>query len=209
MGQIYLNIKGREAPPTRLGTTERNGRTGPVLDYDRTCERVIEALQTLKTPNGRPMLDQVIRQSALSPGAHRDEGPDLHVILDGYRYISCPLFATDGNVISRQIRGDSGSHRMYGILIACGPHITRGASVTNARIVDLAPTVLHMLGCSIPDDMDGRVLTEILDASRELSPQPRHLAEPVHPVQEKERHVLSDDEEAELQARLKGFGYLG
>jgi hypothetical protein len=66
-----------------------------------------------------------------------------------------------------------------------------------------------MLGCPIPDDMDGRVLTEILDASNEHSLKPRHPAEPAHSVQEKERHVLSDDEEAELQARLKGFGYLG
>jgi predicted AlkP superfamily phosphohydrolase/phosphomutase len=209
MGQIYLNIKGREAPPTRSGTVERNGRIGPALDYERACERVIEALQTLKTPDGRPMLDQAIRQSVLSPGSHLDEGPDLHVVLDGYRYISCPLFATDGNVISQQIRGDSGSHRMHGVLIACGPHIAKGAAVSKAHIVDLAPTVLHVLGCPIPDDMDGRVLTEILDASREHSPNPRHPAEPAYPVPEQERHVLSDDEEAELQARLKGFGYLG
>jgi predicted AlkP superfamily phosphohydrolase/phosphomutase len=209
MGQIYLNIKGREAPPTRAGTAERNGRTGPALDYDRTCERVIEALQTLKTPDGRPMLDRAVRQSVLSPGAHLSEGPDLHVVLDGYRYISCPLFATDGNVISQQIRGDSGSHRMNGILIAYGPHIAKGAAVTKAHIVDLAPTVLHLLDCPIPDDMDGRVLTEILDASSVHPSHPQHPVEPAHPVQEKERHVLSDDEDAELQARLKGFGYLG
>jgi hypothetical protein len=98
---------------------------------------------------------------------------------------------------------------MHGALIACGPRITQGTSVAKAHIVDLAPTVLHLLDCPIPDDMDGRVLTEILDASSEHSPNPQHPAEPAHPVQEKERLVLSDDEEAELRARLKGFGYLG
>jgi predicted AlkP superfamily phosphohydrolase/phosphomutase len=149
----------------------------------------------------------VIRQSALAPGAHRDEGPDLHVVLDGYRYISCPLFATDGNVISRQIRGDSGSHRLHGILIAHGPQIQRGGPLENPRIVDLAPTVLHLMGCPIPQDMDGRVLTEILSPDlQRISPLHADAGPTVRP---QERHVLSQDEETELEARLKGLGYLG
>ena len=158
MGQIYLNVKGRE----KHGIVERNGNAEAAHSYQRAMERVIEALQTLTTPDGRPMLDRVIHQSHLSPGDHLDEGPDLHVVLDDYRYISCPLFANDGHVISRQIRGDSGSHRSHGMLIAYGPHIRPGAAIEEAQIVDLAPTVLSLLGCPVPGDMDGRVLTEVL-----------------------------------------------
>jgi predicted AlkP superfamily phosphohydrolase/phosphomutase len=200
MGQIYLNIKGRE----EHGIVERNGRAGSVYNYDRCMERVIQALQTLTTPDGRPMLDRVIHQSSLALGEHLYEGPDLHVVLDGYRYISCPLFANDGHIISRQIRGDSGSHRTHGIFIAYGPQVRPGAAVQDAQIVDLAPTVLSLLGCPIPADMDGRVLTEILSGTQ----QPVVAMLPAA-AGEREQHSLSEDEDAELQARLKGFGYLG
>jgi predicted AlkP superfamily phosphohydrolase/phosphomutase len=186
MGQIYVNGQGESK--------------------EAAINRVIDALSTLTTPDGRPMLDLVIRQSALPSGPHRDEGPDLHIMLDGYRFISCPLFATDGNVISRQIRGDSGSHRSHGILIASGPHIQQGSPLDQPRIVDLAPTVLHMMGCPVPGDMDGRVLAEA------LSPELREVAEakaaPDSPGAS-QRYELSEDEEAELEARLKGLGYLG
>ncbi|UCC62342.1 MAG: phosphodiesterase, partial [Anaerolineae bacterium] len=161
---------------------------------------------TLTTPDGRPMLDRVIPKSRLAPGKHVDEGPDLHVVLDGYRYISCPLFANDGHVSSQQIRGDSGSHRMHGVLIAYGPHIRPGAMVEGAQIVDLAPTVLSLFGCPVPGDMDGRVLTEILATAAPEQPVLKVLPPSSG---EEEQYILSEDEDAELQARLKGFGYLG
>jgi hypothetical protein len=211
MGQIYVNGQGGH-PGSRSRAARRDKSSEPGRDNDqghdkeRGYNQVIDALSTLTTPDGRPMLDLVIRQTALPPGAHRDQGPDLHVILDGYRYVSCPLFATDGNVISRQIRGDSGSHRSHGILIASGPQIEQGSLLNQPRIVDLAPTVLHVMGCPVPDDMDGRVLTEALAQELQES-APTRASDPDAPDQE--AYVLSQDEEAEIEARLKGLGYLG
>lgn len=211
MGQIYVN--GQSAHPgfgpngdTQDAGSEAGRKDDQAYPKERQYNRVIDALSTLTTPDGHPMLDLVIRQSALPPGPHRDEGPDLHLILDGYRYVSCPLFATDSSVISRQIRGDSGSHRMHGVLIASGPPIQRGSLLNQPRIVDLAPTVLHLMGCPVPQDMDGRVLAEALtDELREMAPaQAPELSIPAN-----KSYTLSQDEEAEIEARLKGLGYLG
>jgi predicted AlkP superfamily phosphohydrolase/phosphomutase len=196
MGQIYIN--GKDRIP---------GRRADTGDDERACEQVIEALHQLTTPEGRPMLDRVVRKSALAPGPHLKDGPDLHIVLDGYRYISCPLFANDGHVISKQIRGDSGSHRSNGILIASGPLIQPGAEIDSARIVDLAPTALHLMGCPVPGDMDGRVLSEMLVPGLQQAAAPHDQPDTALPVQES--YTLSQDEEAELQARLKGLGYLG
>jgi len=217
MGQIYVNGRGghpgSQATSSEPGASGRGapGREDGASDKEQGYNQVLDALSTLTTPDGRPMLDLAIRQSALPPGPHRDEGPDLHVILDGYRYVSCPLFATDGNVISRQIRGDSGSHRLHGILIAAGPQIRPGAALDEPRIVDLAPTVLHLMGCPVPEDMDGRVLAEALAgearAGEGLEPALAQAAEAV--ATEQDVYVLSPDEEAEIEARLKGLGYLG
>jgi predicted AlkP superfamily phosphohydrolase/phosphomutase len=202
MGQVYVNVKGREPN----GIVERG------VDCERACERVISALYTLTTPDGRPMVERIIRKHEITAGEHADEGPDLHVMLDGYRYISCPLFATDGNVISKQIRGDSGCHRLHGILIAQGPHIRAGGQVKSARIVDLAPTTLHLMGHPTPGDMDGHVLTGILTPAF-LARYPAQVeataAQTSQGADSQQPYFLSDQEEAELELRLKGLGYLG
>ena len=51
---------------------------------------------------------------------------------------------------------------MEGILIAAGPVFLPGSSPRNADLLDIAPTVLHLLGVPVPADMDGHVLTELL-----------------------------------------------
>jgi hypothetical protein len=53
--------------------------------------------------------------------------------------------------------------------------------------------------------MDGRVLSELLIAGSQNVDE-RVLPATAH---ERAQYVLSQDEDAELQARLKGFGYLG
>jgi predicted AlkP superfamily phosphohydrolase/phosphomutase len=197
IGQIFVNLKGREPH----GIVERG------VEYERARERVIETLQTLTTPDGRPLLDRVIRKEEITAGRHADEGPDLHLVMDGYRHISFPLFATDGNLFSKQIRGDSGCHRPHGILIACGPHVRPGVQVEDARIVDLAPTTLHLMGHSIPGDMDGHVLTHML-APDFVEAHPVRV-EATESCEDQDALFLSKQEEAELRFRLKGLGYLG
>ena len=59
---------------------------------------------------------------------------------------------------------------MEGVLIASGPAFRAGAAPEGATLLDIAPTVLHLLGVPVPADMDGRVLTEILDPA--LVPRP-------------------------------------
>lgn len=48
-----------------------------------------------------------------------------------------------------------------GVLIAAGRHVAKGAALREARLVDIAPTVLALLGLPGADDMDGRVLEEL------------------------------------------------
>jgi len=82
-----------------------------------------------------------------------------------------------------------------------------GADIEGARLIDFAPTILHLLGVSVPEDMDGRVLT---DAFRT-----EFLAE--HPVQAGAASGTSsgdrpsgytDEESAKVEERLQALGYL-
>lgn len=98
---------------------------------------------------------------------------------------------------------------MEGILVAAGPHVRKAEEIAKARIIDLAPTILHLMGLPVPKDMDGRVLTELFTPAFQKR----------HPVTfdegeskeegRLERSVYSPKEEAEIEERLRGLGYLG
>ena len=54
-------------------------------------------------------------------------------------------------------------HRPLGIFAAAGPGIRAGARLHGGSILDIAPTVLALLGLPAARDMPGRVLAEALD----------------------------------------------
>lgn len=67
----------------------------------------------------------------------------------------------------------SGSHSLRpspGIFAAAGPGIARDVLLSGARIIDVAPTVLHLFDLPVAADMDGTVLTA---SFAEGSPAPR------------------------------------
>jgi hypothetical protein len=72
--------------------------------------------------------------------------------------------------------------------------------------MDLAPTILHISGCSVPDDMDGRVLQESLRDSSEQAKRP------VSYVKSSTSHVhdhgLTSDEQLIIEERLSSLGYM-
>jgi hypothetical protein len=103
---------------------------------------------------------------------------------------------------------ETGCHRMEGVLMASGVPIQRGASIRNAQIADMAPTILYLLGCPVPSDFDGHVLTEGLD--------PGYVAD--HPLETmtaegtqggSDPGTLSPEEEQDLAQRLRDLGYIG
>lgn len=51
-------------------------------------------------------------------------------------------------------------HRPYGVMVMAGPDIRHDELVFGAGLLDIAPTVLTLLGLPVGEDMQGRVLTE-------------------------------------------------
>ena len=99
-------------------------------------------------------------------------------------------------------------HREQGLLIASGPGVATGTTVTHANIVDLAPTFLHWLGLEVPGDMDGRPLEGLMgDEFRRTHPVRLTAPSPSASVRSPE-HVFTDAEEREIMQRLRDLGYL-
>ena len=90
-----------------------------------------------------------------------------------------------------------------------GPHIQSGQTLPSSSIMDIAPTVLHLLDCPIPSEMDGHVLTDAIC--------PVFTQE--HPVQidsqitivgckNGQNSFYSNKETKEIEERLKSLGYM-
>jgi predicted AlkP superfamily phosphohydrolase/phosphomutase len=193
VGQIYLNVEGREPH----GVVSQS-------DYEAKRQEVVEALSELRDEEGRSLVSRIVLQEETYEGPYAKYGPDIHLVLDDYNMIAFPLFATDGKVITNQIRGDSGCHRREGIFIAQGPAIDQSKSLPEANIVDLAPTIFHLLGEPVPQTMDGKVLADIFVDVGEVvygedGADDSHLTD---------LQTLSDEETAQVEERLRSLGYL-
>ncbi len=54
----------------------------------------------------------------------------------------------------------TGSHTLDGVVYMYGPDIAKGASIEGATLYDVAPTMLHLMGLDVAEELPGRVMTE-------------------------------------------------
>jgi predicted AlkP superfamily phosphohydrolase/phosphomutase/tetratricopeptide (TPR) repeat protein len=99
-------------------------------------------------------------------------------------------------------------HRPQGVFVAAGPGIRANQFVHGASLLDVAPTVLALLGLPIAADMDGRALTQIFDHPVALDIVPSY--EEPHPDDGVWREVPAEDTDPfAAQQALKQLAELG
>ncbi len=196
-GFLYITRKDRWA----------GGAVDPA-DYETIREDLIKRFSELECEHprlGRCRLFPEVHKPEELYKCSRDECEWLPDLL---------LVPAEGLAVVRKIRGFGavrwtsdrrmeGTHRVEGVLAACGGHIRKNAML-NAHIVDIAPTVLAGLGLPVPIDMEGRVLKDLFDVSFPVEyepPKKRDRTEPDQPV-------YSDAEMEALTERLSDLGYL-
>lgn len=98
-------------------------------------------------------------------------------------------------------------HRPYGVIAVWGPGIKRGAKLYGATLLDVAPTILTMLGMKPAHDMDGLPLTQIWEEPR-LSTERVQSYEADGTDEREESHEEIDVDEQILH-QFRQLGYLG
>ncbi len=95
----------------------------------------------------------------------RDLGPrDVLVVLSGHGLAPTPLWRRLVGVLTGTAVG-AASHggAPDGVLLMAGEGIRPGATPAGASVLDVTPTLLYLMGLPVARDMEGRVLTEILE----------------------------------------------
>ncbi len=198
-GQIFINLKGREP----------QGCVEPGDEYEAVREKIISALQSLSDPEtGERIVDRVYRREELYHGPHFEETPDLLLMMGGMRYVtsSDQMGWEEQSVFADSVYGDTGTHRLHGMFLGMGPGIRAGLRLDNAHLLDMAPTALYTMGLPVPKDMDGRVLQEIFEPQMLQDAPPQYVESEEFTAK---THVLSSEEEALVEERLRNLGYLG
>jgi len=67
------------------------------------------------------------------------------------------------SAIPREPTGPAVEHRQFGIFAARGPSIRKDDRIYGANLLDICPTLLHLFGLPVGEDMDGKVLLEIYE----------------------------------------------
>ncbi|MEK6301428.1 MAG: alkaline phosphatase family protein [Acidobacteriota bacterium] len=196
-GQIYVNLKGREPN----GAVEER-------DYDSVCEAIVARLKALEDPaTGEAWADKVFRREQVYHGPRVSDAPDIAFLPRDMRYLALGNADFTSNQFMVDAFGISGCHRMNGVLIASGGGAVKPATQAKAaRIEDVTPTLLYLMGRPLPDDLDGQVLTEMI-SSEYLNANPR-LTSQTNTEQSSEVQFLPEENE-EIIERLKSLGYMG
>ena len=111
------------------------------------------------------------------------------------------------------VQGAHLDHEPEGIFVIKGPGIRVGEKITGANVMDICPTLLHLLDIPVATDMDGRVLDQVFDTelrkkqieyvATHENPEGRSISSPL-PTQRNQDAFRAND----AIARLQTLGYI-
>ncbi|HID61259.1 MAG TPA: hypothetical protein EYP49_00715 [Anaerolineae bacterium] len=190
---IYINVRGRFP----------HGVVSPD-EYGAVRRRITKALLSLRDPDsGEPYCMEVHTREDVFHGPYEDKLPDI-IFFSPDLYVRS-LFGPRALTRARP-GGRVGGHRMDGVFIAQGRDFAPQGRVEGLSILDVAPTILHLFGAPIPEDVDGRVREDLFAPDSPASHRPpRYL-----PAREFHRHRVPHPEEDtwQVEERLRALGYI-
>lgn len=146
-GRIFLNVKDRES----------QGVIAP-SDYQGVREELREKLKSLRDDRGRLMATQVYAPEEVYSGPYVHRAPDLIVYLDDLYWRCTEDLGHEGLYsFDTEIGPDDAVHDQQGLFIMACPGSER-ATLEGLHVVDVAPTVLDLMGVAVPADMEGKII---------------------------------------------------
>jgi predicted AlkP superfamily phosphohydrolase/phosphomutase len=190
---IRINLAGRE--PEGIVKPE---------EYHDLRNQIIEKLNLIMDEEeGSRIIERVHPREDVYRGPYTKNAPDVIFIPDGEYTLNDRM---KDKIFKRSKAGQS-SHRPEGILILQGPGIKKGERITGAHIMDVAPTILYLLGLPVSKGFDGKVLTEALEPDI-LKTRPIRVEDIPLEVQGTD-FKMTETEEEEIKKKLRGLGYMG
>jgi predicted AlkP superfamily phosphohydrolase/phosphomutase len=145
--RLFLNVKGREP----RGAIERS-------KYDEVRDRLKRELEDLIDEKGNHIGTRVFKPEEIYPVVN-GIAPDLIVYFGDLSWRSVGSVGIGSvHTFENDTGPDDANHSQYGIFIMGGAKMEAHRKVSGLHIMDVAPTVLNLLGVRVPEDMEGKVI---------------------------------------------------
>lgn len=198
---LSINAKGRE--PLCIVSFGK--------EYEEIIEKIKRELYELRDPwTGQKIIEQVFRKEEIYHGPYMDKAPDLLFIFKNKEY-SCVSKIDSKNKIftinKNKLRTGQHFCCFNGIFILNSSAVMPGSKPNNAHIMDITPTALHLMGLPIPEQIDGRVLLEVIKPEYQERNPLRKIKYDLN--KETMETKLDEQEQEKIKEELRGLGYLG
>ncbi len=148
--RIFYNVKGREPE----GTIAPSG----VAAFEA---KLTADLKQVKKPDGQPLAVDV----RLPKNIYREvrgDSPDLMVYFDNAAWRSAGTIGYDSLYLAENDTGpDDSVHSFEGIYAISDPRTGKGTRGPEEKLIDIAPTVLQLIGVPIPPELQGRPISDL------------------------------------------------
>ncbi|MCH9022874.1 MAG: alkaline phosphatase family protein [Planctomycetes bacterium] len=199
---VYVNLKGRFP----------DGIVEPGEQYEKVKRQIVKTLSEATDPQtGASVFQAVWTREEIYHGPYLQNAPDvIYELAPGYMVSNTilPPLLLKGRFLRGLKPGwdISGYHRPEGIFLASGPAFERAKQV-DASVLDIAPTVLYLMGLPIPRYMDGKIIEQAIDPKLLQAQPPRYCD--VDLSSERDCEVtFTTQEQAAMTKRLSDLGYL-
>jgi predicted AlkP superfamily phosphohydrolase/phosphomutase len=147
-GRLWLNVQGRESQGVI-----------PKADYEQVRGEIIDKLESMVDHQGQPLNTICYKPEDIYHKV-RNVPSDLLIYFGNLHWRSVgSLGHKDIYTFENDTGPDDANHAQDGMIIYYDPkqHLN-GQQLNGLQLMDVAPTVLHLMGLSVPDDMQGKVI---------------------------------------------------
>lgn len=127
---------------------------------DKLKTQLVKELDAITEPrSGRKAFHHVYTREEAYNGKYVQKAPDIIPVANDGIELGTSINGIEFDYSTTGWRRD---HALDGIFVISGPEIAQGIKL-NTSILDLAPTILHILNLPIPPDIDGEAITRAFD----------------------------------------------
>ena len=147
--RVFFNVQGRE-PQGVI----------PPANYEAFQDEMKARFESLQDDKGNPLNSLVFKPREIYKNV-RNVAPDLIVHFGGLYWRSIGSVGYGGFHVQENDTGpDACNHAQFGMFILSAPNSAVRGEFHDARLLDIAPTLLDLAGYDVPEAMQGRPLTK-------------------------------------------------
>ncbi len=188
---ININLEGRDT----------HGCV-PASEYDNLRKEIVDKIKRLKGFDGQPIFQVADIKENVYWGPYVSQAPDI--VTWPHPNYKIRIGTAQKHYLRRVTEAQ---HSLDGIYMLVGEEFLAEKKARELSIMDIAPTLLHVMGLAVPEDMDGRVAVDLLAPASSSAQRAVTYREPIS--KEIEDFSAADHiDEDEVLEKLRALGYI-